>query len=72
MKTANKKLLVGRTIVDFELGPWRDKQGLHHHPAIELDNGARIYFGVSEAEGDYGVTPRYYPPPKKLKRLVGK
>lgn len=64
MTTATERLLKGRTITGFRLNPWTDREGRHHDPTIELDNGARLIFTVSEGECDYGVTPTYIPPQK--------
>lgn len=62
MTTASARLLVGRTIVGFELNPWTDEDGRrHHNPILRLDNGATVQFSVTEASGDYGVTPSYFP-----------
>lgn len=62
MKTADKRLLVGRKIVGFDLHPFDDgKGGKAYAPVITLDNGAAIAFDVDETEvGAYGVRPLYF------------
>jgi hypothetical protein len=62
---ATSKLLIGRTIVGFELRPWTDsdpEKSKHYDPVFILDNGARVSFMVTETyEGNgYGVSPRYH------------
>jgi len=61
-RTASAHLLVGRTIVGLDLRSWTDPSGVHHNPRITLDNGAIVYFIVSETDDGsiYGVTPVYH------------
>lgn len=70
LSTASARLLVGRTIVGFELRTWRDddpERTPHHDPVLVLDNGARVTFTVTETyNGDsYGIRPNYHRKPKR-------
>lgn len=70
LTTASARLLVGRTIVGFELRSWRDddpERTAHHDPVLVLDNGARVSFTVTETYqgASYGVRPNYHPKERK-------
>lgn len=61
MRSPNKRELVGRTIVDFDLRPWSDKAGRYTDPLITLDDGSRLHFTTQETEsGEYGVAIRRF------------
>jgi hypothetical protein len=66
-RTASAHLLVGRKIVGLDLRSWVDSRGLRHDPKITLDNGAILYFIVSETDDGsiYGITPIYHRIPRK-------
>lgn len=55
---ANKKHLIGRTIVDVDFRPFPDGQGrTAHNPILTLDNGRKVWFVTEETDvGEYGVT----------------
>lgn len=56
---ATKKALVGRTIVDFDLGVFPDGRGGDAYcPRLTLDDGSVLTFTVRETESlEYGVMP---------------
>lgn len=57
---ATRRHLIGRTIVDVDMRPFRarpDGTGqVCHDPVLKLDNGRRVWFVAEETEtGEYGV-----------------
>lgn len=70
---ASARLLVGRTIVGFELRSFdvghHRRRGLTHDPLFVLDNGSRVAFMVDETENErYGIRPLYFPATPTRKR----
>lgn len=54
---AQRKHLIGRTIVDVAFRPFQGENGMCHDPRIELDNGRAIFFVTEETGGpEYGTS----------------
>lgn len=65
MRSPSRRELIGRTIVDFRLNPFRDgRGGTAHNPEIVLDDGSVLRFVTEETDvDDYGIMPiRDLPP----------
>lgn len=66
---ANKKSLIGRTIVDVQFHPFVDgRGGTAHEPVLLLDNGRSVYFETEETEFSRYGTAIHILDKKKVKK----
>ena len=55
MNAKQGKKLIGRRIVMYESGRFKDERGWLYDPIIYLDDGSVLKFSVQEGGSEYGV-----------------